>query len=187
MNNCIGQYNRAHFVRFISSVSFGAIYSLLLLCLRLYTLILNQEYRFKYDRTTIPTFLGFNYSVVYPYSTTELVLFCIVAIVLLLLLISVGILTCYQLYYISQGQTTIENFELDKLADLVHKDYITPEKAIFPFNNGVYANFKEMFGDNPLFWMIPKRATGNGIHFQINKHYELKPVVVWPPMEYYRY
>ena len=186
MNCCIGHYNRAHFVRFLISVMFGTFYSLGLLSLRLYILILNQEYRYRYERLASPTFLGFDYDITYPASSSELILFCINAIVLLLLVISVGILTVYQLSYIFSGQTTIENFELHKLDDLVTKDYIQPRKAVFPFNNGIIENIKEMFGPNPLLWMLPQKMHGDGVHFKVNDIYKNKTIVIWPPPEYYR-
>jgi len=187
MNNCIGHFNRAHFARFLVSVTFGTLYSLGLLALRLCILIKHDNYRFSLNPSVDTMFMGLSYDLTLAYTPTEMILFCIVVIVLLILLMTVGTLTGYQLYYICKGQTTIETFEMDRIEQLVDKEFISIQKGTFPFNHGMYQNLKETFGEKWIFWMIPKSQRGNGIDFEVNVHYESSMMVAWPPKEYYRY
>lgn len=185
MNNCIGHYNRAHFARFLVSVTFGTLYSLALLALRLYILILRDQYQFSGRRSDSNAFLAFNYERTLPHSPSELIIFCIVTIVLLVLLITVGILCGYQIRYLAKGMTTIEVFEMDKIELLIEKRILKKGQGIFPFDRGLFKNLNYAFGDKWLFWMVPKRASGDGLHFKVNSSYKDSESIAWPPKKYY--
>jgi len=61
--------------------------------------------------------------------------------------------------FVLANLTTIESFERDR-----------DSKFESPYDVGPYQNWKQVFGDNPLFWFLPiGNSSGDGIHFPIRK------------------
>ncbi|KAI9593235.1 DHHC palmitoyltransferase-domain-containing protein [Syncephalis fuscata] len=56
------------------------------------------------------------------------------------------------------------------------------KEAEFPYNVGVYQNICLVLGNNPLLWLWPQPAPGNGIDYPVASHLPLP--VMWPPIEY---
>ena len=105
---------------------------------------------------------------------TQVILIAINIVILFVLLLAVGSLAAYQLYLGSYNMTTIESYEYDRLRNM----HIS---AKFPWDIGVYRNFKSLFGDLWAFWWLPKSATIDGINWERNENSESE----WPPKEYY--
>lgn len=99
------------------------------------------------------------------------------------LLLTVGILALWQLYYALSNMTTIESFEISKLQTMAEKGQLDPKLAKFPFDNGSFKNFQSLFGEHWIFWWVPKKADGNGLFWETNRGEET--VYEWPPREYF--
>ena len=175
LNNCIGYYNHAHFVRFCTSVTVGSLSCLCLIGLRIWDVIRYQNVMNSYQ----PYNNAFDYYTP-PVTLTEITLMLINIIVLFFLLLSVGGLSVYQLYYASQNITTIESFELENIQEMKEKN--SEIEFEFPFHLGMYKNFQSLFGENPLFWWVPKKMeSGDGMHYKTKDGMSME----WPPKQYY--
>ncbi|ORY46571.1 zf-DHHC-domain-containing protein, partial [Rhizoclosmatium globosum] len=142
LNNCVGFYNQGYFIRFISSVGFAASY-----CLGLYS------YK-NFDRFYSP-----------PPNSLTLVVMILDAVVLFILVLTVGLLALWQLYYAASNTTTIEALENEKIDKLIKRGIIRSATQ-YPYDLGSsLANLKSMLGRNMLLWWIPFRQEGNGIEF----------------------
>ncbi len=86
-------------------------------------------------------------------------------ILLFFVLVSVGILCLYQLYYVMTNTTTIESFEKEKVVSLVERGKL--KHAQFPFDLGVLENVYSVFGRNVFLWLLPMGARGDGLSFSI--------------------
>ena len=102
-------------------------------------------------------------------------------IILFILLFTVGFLTLQQLYYAASNVTTVESFENSKMEELRKKGKLPLDKFTFPFDLGWHRNFQVLFGETPLLWWLPKKASGNGIDWEMNQEDSLE----WPPREYF--
>ena len=73
----------------------------------------------------------------------------------------ITIFFCFHLYLISGGLTTIEFCEKSGRKDLF--------KLGSPYDVGIYANFQNTLGDNPLLWLLPcnRNLEGEGLYFQV--------------------
>jgi hypothetical protein len=78
--------------------------------------------------------------------------------------------------------TTIESFEMNQMDDLKRRHNIERD-IIYPFDLGIYRNLTEKLGPNPLYWMIPWKPLGDGLHFITNNNKDIQ----WPPREYFIY
>ncbi|KAJ3021938.1 UNVERIFIED_CONTAM: Palmitoyltransferase, partial [Siphonaria sp. JEL0065] len=193
LNNCVGFYNHGYFLRFIISVGFSSSYCLFLFGLYMRHLILSQSpylYQMKdFDR----------FYTVQP-NNLALVVMVLDILVLFILLLTVGILSLWQLYYAACNTTTIESLENEKIDKLVKKGVISSSKR-YPYDLGSsLENIKTVLGPRVLFWWIPCLPTGDGLSFPINPAL-LKDALVtgeddndqeevdlsWPPQEYYDY
>jgi hypothetical protein len=194
--NCIGQSNHAHFVRFLFSTSSLSIYLLALFALRVVVSVKHDTFTSishpafaslltpeEIEYLKNPTFLSLRFDIVYPFDSTQALILVLNVLILVVLLLTVGILAIYQGYYLLKGRTTIEDREISKVDDLASQGKMNPH--LFPFDLGYYRNICALLGDNPFTWLLPKRAAGDGLHFQVRKEFQECKRVYWPPKEYY--
>ncbi|KAJ3247524.1 Palmitoyltransferase [Chytriomyces hyalinus] len=161
LNNCVGFYNHGYFVRFICSVGLASSYLLCLFGVYLTRLINSQQYSFH----SIPNLL--KYYAPAP-SNLALVIMIVNVIILVILLLTVGILSLWQLYYIASNTTTIESLENDKIDSLVRKGVISSTKR-YPYDLGsALENMKTVLGPRVLFWWVPLPMRGDGVRFSVN-------------------
>jgi hypothetical protein len=199
VNTCVGQNNLGHFYRFLVATSFGVIYCVVLIAMRLYGLYqlgqaLERYYRTPWPHTDGQTDLA---QYVTPQTTTgELVAMILNTILCFALLFTVFILCLFQTYYVGTNVTTIETYEKDRIDRLVDKGKLSAEKAKFPYDIGWFRNYKQVLGPKWWIWWWPQAPEGDGISFEVNeqakKHGQLVEhegrryvVVMYPPPEYY--
>ena len=113
-------------------------------------------------------------------------------VILFFLLLSVGILTLWQIYYSVKGITTIESFENNRIEELVRRKKIDGDGLVYPYDLGWLRNLKQVLGRRLWAWWIPQPAEGDGIHFEISDEArrnakEKGRSVDWPPKAYYVY
>lgn len=176
LNNCVGQGNYVHFVRFLGSVFFTINLVFLLIGLRIYDLLVYQNDLKKYYSGGL-----FNADIRYTPAIDGSQLFVVIATILIcaILEFTVGILYLWHLYYIAQNITTIEDHENSTIESLKKRDVI-PKTAEYPYHLGCYQNFKQIFGGEWYLWWVPgKPSLGNGVEFPTNNS------IPWPPKEYY--
>ncbi|KAJ3322849.1 Palmitoyltransferase [Boothiomyces sp. JEL0866] len=180
LNNCIGHKNHPHFLRFLGSVTFASMYGVALISMRIWYVIAYQNQMNSYFRGQADYKFNVHYTPVF----TDVQIFSLlyVVIVFFALLFTVGILYLWQLWYVSRNVSTIESFEMNTIDDMKRRGQIPKEKR-FPYDLGVYRNFKAMFGDNILFWWFPKAAKGDGVKYDVDPEVKNE----WPPREYYLY
>ncbi|RUP47110.1 hypothetical protein BC936DRAFT_146126 [Jimgerdemannia flammicorona] len=125
---------------------------------------------------SLPLSLSHSFTILIPFHMTQIhaepktmeLVFLVVSFVLdVPVLFSVGILSGYHIYCVSTNTTTIEGWEKGKVATMVRRGKIQDVK--FPYDVGLYNNIKQVLGDNPLFWLWPKSAKGDGLHFAVAK------------------
>ncbi|KAI9034529.1 DHHC palmitoyltransferase-domain-containing protein [Hyaloraphidium curvatum] len=199
VNVCVGQNNLGHFYRFLVFTSFGVIYNLSLIGMRIYALVSLNNALDRYYRTPWPHTEGAADLAKYatPQAGLSELVFMICNIILCaVLLFTVFILTLFQTYYLGVNTTTIETFEKERMDKLVEKGRLPAERARVPYDLGWYRNFKQVLGSNPWLWFLPQAPEGDGIQFEVNEtarrngtiveHGGRKHVVVmYPPPEYY--
>jgi uncharacterized membrane protein len=177
LNNCIGHNNLPHFARFVMSVAVASNLCLILIGVRILDLVLYQQ--------ELQTFYtqGYSYDIKHytpPMDDREVVFMLINLVLLFALLFTVGILSLWQLWYVSRNVTTIESFENGSIEDLIDRGKIPATKQ-YPYDLGWYRNLQMVFGERWYLWWMPQPAPGDGIHFErCNKQ-------MWPPREYYLY
>ena len=110
----------------------------------------------------------------------QLISLIVVIILCFFLIITVGILFIWHLYYIAQNITTIEDHENSSIEKLKRRGII-PKDIIYPYDLGVWNNFKQVFGDKWYLWCLPIKGSGDGLHYQV------KEKITWPPRQYYIY
>ncbi|KAJ1863830.1 Palmitoyltransferase, partial [Coemansia sp. RSA 486] len=166
-NNCVGYYNQGHFLRFVYTVDVTCAFAVALHGLRLWELVVDSYNGTYYARQ--PT-------------QTE-VAFLIINLTLAgLVLLFVGILSCYHLYLVARNTTTIESREKSRVEKLVRAKRCRPTP--YPYDLGIVRNFKSVFGPRVLAWWVPRRMPGSGLDYEIRQ--ELTPPVYWPPPGYTR-
>ncbi|TPX63710.1 hypothetical protein SpCBS45565_g06418 [Spizellomyces sp. 'palustris'] len=122
----------------------------------------------------------------------EIVFLIINLLVLFLLLLTVGLLSLWQLYYAWQNVTTIESFENAKIEELVRRGKIASEDvSAYPYDLGGYRNLQSVLGKRWWLWWVPQPTPGDGIHHQVNST-ALRRVaeghpIQWPPRAYFAY
>ncbi|KAJ3173143.1 Palmitoyltransferase [Geranomyces variabilis] len=194
LNNCIGHANQGYFLRFLLSVTATAIYCLCLLGLRVWDLAYYQNLLQASYASYDPTRPVVDFYTPPP-EGPEVVFLIINLVVLALLLLTVGILSGYQLYYASTGVTTIESFENEKIADLVHAGKLAAEDVpAYPYNLGSrLRNVQQVLGPRWWLWAIPQRAPGTGVEFPVNEATRARVAELggaagqWPPKAYFTY
>ncbi|KAJ2850876.1 Palmitoyltransferase, partial [Coemansia erecta] len=166
-NNCVGYFNQSHFLRFIYTVDVTCAFAVTLHGLRLWELVVDSYNGTYYVRQ--PT-------------QTE-VAFLIINLTLAgLVLLFVGVLSCYHVYLVARNTTTIESREKSRVEKLVRARKCQPTP--YPYDLGILRNFKSVFGQRVLLWWVPRRMAGGGLDFEIRS--ELTPPVYWPPPGYTR-
>ncbi|KAK9468644.1 DHHC palmitoyltransferase-domain-containing protein [Lipomyces arxii] len=90
--------------------------------------------------------------------------------------LAVGIFFGCQVYLLLSNKTTIEAMETQRYKSKVaaasyrHVEAPSSQTVGNVFNIGWKENFKEVFGDNPILWLLPVRTTkGNGMSFPVNQ------------------
>ncbi|PVU88852.1 hypothetical protein BB561_005675 [Smittium simulii] len=114
-------------------------------------------------------------------SQTEVSFLIINVSALVITLLCVGALFCYQTYLVSRNTTSIESSEIKRVKKLAKKN--RDINTIYPYNLGIIRNFMTVLGDNMLTFWLPKPIVGDGVDFEIKNGLALP--VYWPPYEYY--
>lgn len=189
LNNCIGHANQGHFLRFVLSVTFSATSCLVLLALRTWDLVHYQNQMEAAFQNPSASFGSFYTP---PIEGPEVIFMILNLLILFLLLLTVGILSLYQIYYATQNLTTIESFENPKIEDLVRKGKIAAEDVCeYPYDLGLYRNLQAVLGKRWWLWWLPQRAPDDGIHFEVNEITQQRlnegEIVQWPPKAYFVY
>ncbi|KAI8979585.1 DHHC palmitoyltransferase-domain-containing protein [Mycotypha africana] len=165
INNCVGHDNYGHFIRFIVFANLACTYIICLLVGRVrYIMNAIRHFQFDAEPTTIQiVFMVLNFVLSFT------VLFC------------VGILTCYQLYCLSRNQSNIEAHERSKVEKLVQRGKIPPIR--YPFDVGFYKNICEVLGPQPLLWLWPQKAQGDGLTYPVIPGTDPRTPYYWPPRD----
>ncbi|KAI8853755.1 DHHC palmitoyltransferase-domain-containing protein [Chytridium lagenaria] len=175
LNNCVGHRNLGHFLRFLLSVTFAVIYALALIGFRMWDLISNQEH---YGSHYTP-YAGYHYTP--PANNAELLSMVFNLVLLFILLFTVGILSIWQLYFVTCNTTTIENSENSKIQDLIAKNKVSAD-ITFPYDLGTYRNLQAVLGSHVLLWWLPQPAEGDGLSFDIDPELlDSGEDIIWPP------
>ncbi|KAI8823715.1 DHHC palmitoyltransferase-domain-containing protein [Fimicolochytrium jonesii] len=183
LNNCIGHRNQAYFLRFVVSVTLTAINCLVLMALRIWDIYSYQK-QFEKAPYTADFYTP-------PPEGPEVVFMMTNLIILFLLLVTVGILSLYQLHYTASNVTTIESFEKSKIEELTRQGKISPDDVIpYPYDLGTYRNFQRVLGPHWYLWWLPLPAYGDGIHHPVNDaaqrtKEETGLPLQWPPKAYF--
>ncbi|KAG1169709.1 hypothetical protein G6F70_008178 [Rhizopus microsporus] len=96
-------------------------------------------------------------------------------------LFAVGILSGYQFYCLLRNQTNIEAWERGKVETLIRRGKILPVN--YPFDIGIYKNICQVLGPNPLLWLWPQRAVGDGLSFPVVSGTDPRLPYYWPPRD----
>ncbi|KAJ1339178.1 palmitoyltransferase PFA4 [Batrachochytrium salamandrivorans] len=183
LNNCIGHRNLPHFVRFICSVTVASSCCLVLLGVRVWDLM-------SYQSSLVELYASggsFKSNSIYfytpPADDREIIILLINLVILFALLLTVGILSIWQIFYVAYNVTTIESMENYKVEELMRRGKI-PSTRIYPYTLSVYQNLQSVFGSRWYLWWVPSSAPGCGLTFPVN---ETGTLGLWPPREYYLY
>ncbi|KAJ3126729.1 Palmitoyltransferase [Nowakowskiella sp. JEL0407] len=190
IHNCVGYRNHGHFLRFLTSVSFAASYCLFLFSLRIMDLLHSQQ-------SSSMDFIDFktgqlnpNFYYTPPPSALEVVFTIINIFILFILLLSVGILYLWQMWYVSMNVTTIEKQENTKIDSLIRRGLVSKDYE-FPYDLGIVRNFYSVLGSHPYVslvfgWCWIWKPPGDGISFPVSESLASSgEIVIWPPPEYY--
>ncbi|KIM23222.1 hypothetical protein M408DRAFT_77784 [Serendipita vermifera MAFF 305830] len=145
VDNCVGHYNYAHFLRFLWAVDVACSYHVAMISYRVW------------------------YAILYPYwepSGFELAFIVANYVTCLPVLVAVGVFSLYHFYCLFTNTTTVEGWEKDKVTTLVRRGKIT--EVSFPYNLGLIENVRAVFGGSPLLWCWPKHPVpGDGLKFSV--------------------
>ncbi|KAK9727430.1 Palmitoyltransferase [Basidiobolus ranarum] len=166
LNNCVGHCNYPHFIRFLFFVNLATGYSFYILSARGYQIYDDSIHnRLWGTRAPSNVELGTLFTV---FLLNLVVFFCVLG------------LSVYQIWSLALNVTTIEYLENDKIQEMVQRNQISP--AVFPYDLGVWENFRQVLGRNVLLWGWPQKAPGDGLMYPVAKG--LATPVIWPPPEY---
>ncbi|KAI8930030.1 DHHC palmitoyltransferase-domain-containing protein [Entophlyctis helioformis] len=182
LNNCVGHNNIPHFVRFLVSTTAACLSCVLLLGLRVWDLMKYQKALVEYysPENSGASYLGRNLKFYTPPADEMEILFMIFNLfILFALLLTVGILCVYQLFYVAGNVTTIESMENNKIEDLIRRGKVPADRK-YPYDLGVMRNFQMVFGERWYLWWLPAAAPGDGLRFDVTETGH-----AWPPREYY--
>jgi len=166
INNCVGHFNYAHFLRFLIYVVISCIYHVWMLTTRVF-----DAYSTTYGYWIEP-------------SVRELVFIILNYVFCVPVLLAVGGFSMYHIYCLFTNTTTIEGWEKDKVATLIRRGKIREIK--FPYNLGVLENVYAVFGRSVLYWPFPIREISSGLKFKIADGEDPKSQEVWPPEDPYK-
>ncbi|KZO96328.1 zf-DHHC-domain-containing protein [Calocera viscosa TUFC12733] len=147
VNNCVGHYNYASFVRFLFFVDVACAYHMTLFMRMVWDIV---DYRgYMYSPSMSQVIWGvLNFAACVP------------------VLVAVGLFSLYHFYLLATNTTTIEAWEKDKVAMLVRRGRI--EKIKFPYNLGLLQNMRYVLGASPLRWCVPSRKVqGDGLSYPV--------------------
>ncbi|TFK26647.1 palmitoyltransferase PFA4 [Coprinopsis marcescibilis] len=159
INNCVGYFNYAHFVRFLFWVDVSCSYHLAMI-----------------SKRTLEAMRGAFWN---EPSSTELIFLILNFVTCVPVLLVVGGFSIYHFFNLLGNSTTIEGWEKDKVATMVRRGQIQEVK--FPYDLGKLRNIKAVLGPSFLFWCIPQPMTGNGLRFELAAHADEHQI--WPPRE----
>ncbi|KAF8527561.1 zf-DHHC-domain-containing protein [Hysterangium stoloniferum] len=168
INNCVGHFNYAHFLRFLIYVDISCIYHIWMLTTRVFNAYSRQHGYWIEPSVRELVFIILNYVACVP------------------VLLAVGGFSMYHIYCLLTNTTTIEGWEKDTVATLIRRGKIREIK--FPYNLGVLENVYSVFGRSVLYWPFPIKETSSGLKFKIadgeGKWIEFHQV--WPPEDPYK-
>ncbi|KAF8585118.1 zf-DHHC-domain-containing protein [Ramaria rubella] len=147
VNNCVGHFNYAHFIRFLVYVDISCTYHLWMLTARALSAYDTARGYWIEPSSTELVFIILNY------------VFCVPVI------LAVGAFSGYHIYCLLTNTTTIEGWEKDKVATLIRRGKIREIK--FPYNLGIKENAYSVLGPSPLYWPFPIKETSTGLKFRI--------------------
>jgi len=131
LNQCIGFYNRKLFINMLLYMDLGLIYFSLLLLSRFYgTFYGNEE----------------------PFTWFDVLLTVALIVILIWSLPGLIILFCQEIFYVSNNMTRIElwtkhwaNYDAKERGEVYH----------YPYDLGKLKNFRQVFGQSYLLWILP--------------------------------
>ncbi|GAB5592113.1 Palmitoyltransferase [Umbelopsis nana] len=165
INNCVGYDNYGHFLRFIIYVDLATLYVLILLIWRVRSIMDDiRHFRFYAEP-----------------STTEIVFLVVNFVLDIVVLMCVGVLSCYHIYCVAKNQSTIESWERSKVEGLIRRGKIPPTR--YPFSIGIVKNIKSVLGPNPLLWLWPQGMPSDGLNFPVSKGIDPRSAYIWPPRD----
>ncbi|RCH79498.1 Palmitoyltransferase [Rhizopus stolonifer] len=165
INNCVGHENYGHFFRFIVFVDLACIYHLALLVGRVRA-IMEAIRHFQFDAEP---------------STFQIIMIVSNFVLSFVVLFAVGTLSGYQFYCLLRNQTNIEAWERGKVETLVRRGKIRP--VDYPYDISLYKNLCQVLGTNPLFWLFPQKAPGDGLVFPVIPQTDPRLPYYWPPRD----
>ncbi|GAA5899320.1 hypothetical protein JCM8208_001615 [Rhodotorula glutinis] len=159
VNNCVGHGNYGHFCRFLFFVDLACAYHLWMISTCAF-----HSLAFSVDPSTFQiVMLVLNYTACVP------------------VVIAVGVFSLYHLWSVFVNTTTIEGWEKDKVATLRRRGKIREYR--YPYHLGYLANIRSVLGHNPLLWLWPQRAVGDGLSYPVAVGTDLKDQLSWPPRD----
>ncbi|KXN74071.1 zf-DHHC-domain-containing protein [Conidiobolus coronatus NRRL 28638] len=168
LNNCVGHQNHPYFLRFLFFVNVTCIWSLIMSCTQVQRYFDNNYY----------------YSRMNEISRLEVIIIVLNLIANVPTVILVGLLSIFQFYGLFENTTTIEGLEKDKVVEFVRKGYV--DELRYPYDVGLFKNAQSVLGKNPLTWLLPLKAIGDGLTFPVQV-YPDEDIIYWPPPEYIEY
>lgn len=168
INNCVGHDNYGHFVRFVLFVDLATGYAMGLLVWRVRDIMDNIRH-FRVSPKFYILLVTFNtlYSGQFRAepSKTEVVFLVLNFVLAFVVLFCVGILSIYHLYCMSRNQSSIESYERSKVKTLIRRGKVFP--VPYPYDIGFYKNICSVLGNNPLLWLWPQKAAGDGLTYPV--------------------
>ncbi|GAA5836028.1 hypothetical protein JCM9279_002167 [Rhodotorula babjevae] len=159
VNNCVGYGNYGHFCRFLFFVDIACAYHLWMISTRAF-----HSLAFSVDPSTFQiVMLVLNYTACVP------------------VIIAVGVFSLYHLWSVLVNTTTIEGWEKDKVATLRRRGKIHEYR--YPYHLGYLTNIRSVLGHNPLLWLWPQRAVGDGLSYPVAVGTDIKDQLSWPPRD----
>ncbi|KDN49126.1 hypothetical protein RSAG8_02479, partial [Rhizoctonia solani AG-8 WAC10335] len=162
VNNCVGHFNYGHFIRFLFFVDVACSYHFAMISMRAWD-AMNASGSWQGPSTGELVFLILNYAACTP------------------VLLLVGGFRRVHFYCLASNQTTIEGWEKDKVATLVHRGKIRDIK--FPYHLGTGKNIRAVLGERAWLWCWPQPMRGSGVNFQVADGTDPETQFIWPPKD----
>ncbi|PVG00916.1 zf-DHHC-domain-containing protein [Serendipita vermifera] len=156
VDNCIGQYNYAHFIRFLWAVDIACSYHLAMMCRRVWYAL---AYQYWEPAGLELVFLVANFAACIPVLT------------------AVGLFSIYHFYCLLTNTTTVEGWEKDKVATLMEYPYNLGWRRNFLSVFG----WNPLFWCWP-----PQEVPGDGLRFPVAAGTDPLEQYYWPPKDPYR-
>eukprot|EP00158_Paraphelidium_tribonemae_P006997 Partr_v1_DN28065_c1_g1_i1_m56739 putative Zinc finger, DHHC-type containing 6 len=169
INNCVGFHNHSNFLRFLIYVSgtCSMLFWTLLYRGANILAIMDRQWRRRGSAG------------IERWTKVEGTCLIIILIVDAIVVISVGILTLYHIYYAATNVTTLESFENDRIFSQARR---AKNPVVYPYNLGVCQNIKEVLGDRFYLWLWPLQPPrGDGFTYRVRDDL-LGEAREWPPL-----